>query len=122
MSENVDRDSVASHCSNASAKVYRGDECMNCGLPQTKNPHPDAGKMSHLMEVGAVFGCLPCANKRAWRRRVEWTETIEAIEGCRDQMWIEADEAEWSDETKAVVAQFAAQLDNIANVARAKRF
>lgn len=40
-------------------------ECINCGLPQSQNPHPDAGKPEHLNWVGACHGCLPCAQKRA---------------------------------------------------------
>ena len=40
-------------------------ECINCGLPQCQNPHPDAGKPKHLNWVGASYGCLPCAEKRA---------------------------------------------------------
>lgn len=40
-------------------------ECINCGLPQLQNPHPDAGKPEHVNWVGACRGCLPCAEKRA---------------------------------------------------------
>jgi len=40
-------------------------ECINCGLPQCKNPHPNAGKPEHLNRVGACMGCLPCAERRA---------------------------------------------------------
>lgn len=39
--------------------------CINCGLPLTKNPHPQAGTPEMLNVVGYVFGCLPCAEKRA---------------------------------------------------------
>lgn len=43
--------------------------CIICGLPQTKNPHPLAGTPAMLNTVGAVYGCLPCAEKRANGRR-----------------------------------------------------
>ncbi len=39
--------------------------CPNCGLPQTLNPHPNAGKPKYLNVIGASVGCLPCAEKRA---------------------------------------------------------
>jgi hypothetical protein len=42
-----------------------GPPCVVCGLPQTRNPHPEAGKPSHLNIVGAMWGCLPCAERRA---------------------------------------------------------
>ena len=34
-----------------------------CGLRMTLNPHPDAGKPERLLEVGAVYVCIPCLNK-----------------------------------------------------------
>ena len=40
-----------------------------CGLPTTKNPHPDAGIPSRIMEVGAVYECVSCLNKS----RHEWS-------------------------------------------------
>ena len=40
-------------------------KCPTCGLPVSVNPHPEAGKPSHLNIVGATWGCLPCAEKRA---------------------------------------------------------
>ena len=39
-----------------------GLECR-CGLPMSKNPHPDAGKTEHLTTVGAVWVCVPCTVK-----------------------------------------------------------
>lgn len=44
---------------------HKGAPCIICGLPQTRNPHPDAGKPSHLNILGAMWGCLPCAERRA---------------------------------------------------------
>lgn len=62
--------------------------CVVCHLPQTRNPHPDAGKPSHLNEVGAMWGCLPCAERRANGRRKlitelkQWLkESIEHLDG-----------------------------------------
>lgn len=42
-----------------------------CGLNTTKNPHPDAGAPARLLEVGAVYECIPCMNKsrHEWSRR-----------------------------------------------------
>ena len=40
-------------------------ECLNCGLLQTLNPHPKAGKLGVLNVIGSKYGCLPCAEKRA---------------------------------------------------------
>jgi len=50
--------------------VQHGPLCF-CGLPQTKNPHPDAGKPESMLEVGTVYNCIPCLNKsrRAWSKR-----------------------------------------------------
>lgn len=35
--------------------------CITCHGPLSKNPHPDAGKPSAVLEVGALYECLPCA-------------------------------------------------------------
>jgi hypothetical protein len=35
-------------------------ECGLCGGPVSRNPHPDAGKPSRILEVGAVWECIPC--------------------------------------------------------------
>lgn len=40
-----------------------------CGLKTTKNPHPDAGNPARLLDVGAVYECIPCMNKS----RHEWS-------------------------------------------------
>lgn len=47
----------------------RAAQCVNCGLPMTRNTHPDAGKPEMLNVVGASYGCLPCAERRANGRR-----------------------------------------------------
>lgn len=31
-----------------------------CGLPLSKNPHPNAGDPKHLLTVGAMWVCIPC--------------------------------------------------------------
>lgn len=46
----------------------------NCGLPMSRNPHPEAGDVVKLSQVGAVFECIPCtraALARATRLRYE---------------------------------------------------
>ncbi len=44
------------------------DVLCKCGLPMSKNPHPDAGKPFTLLETGAVWECIPCQSKtlHAW--------------------------------------------------------
>ena len=39
--------------------------CIICGLPLTRNPHPQAGTIAWLSQIGAMYGCLPCAEKRS---------------------------------------------------------
>lgn len=34
-----------------------------CGRQMTENPHQDAGKPSKVLEVGAVWVCIPCTQK-----------------------------------------------------------
>jgi len=41
--------------------------CYRCGRSLVHNPHPDAGKPSCLLEVGAVGVCIPClTSSRYW--------------------------------------------------------
>jgi len=48
--------------------------CPNCNLPQSTNPHPDAGKPAALGYIGARHGCLACAEKRASGRHDMWVD------------------------------------------------
>lgn len=34
--------------------------CHKCGLPLSVNPHPEAGKPDHYLEVGCPKECIPC--------------------------------------------------------------
>jgi len=64
-----------------------------CGLTMSKNPHPDAGKPGQLLEVGAVYVCIPCAQQarfRAYQRRV----SAEAIASA----FVKADDGRLADE------------------------
>ena len=61
-------------------KIANAPQCIMCGLPQTENPHPLAGTPQMLNVVGAKWGCLPCAEKRANGRR----EVIAQL-----RMWLE---------------------------------
>lgn len=36
-----------------------GPLCMN-GHPLSLNPHPDAGKIDHVLQVGATWECIAC--------------------------------------------------------------
>jgi hypothetical protein len=49
------------------------------------NPHPDAGKMNSLNDVGATYGCLPCAEKRANGRRRMLEQLRQWIDARRDE-------------------------------------
>ncbi len=46
--------------------------CGMCGLPMSKNPHPDAGKPGEYVEIGAVWECVPCIHKAmmSWAGRL----------------------------------------------------
>ncbi|AGW94637.1 hypothetical protein N234_31805 [Ralstonia pickettii DTP0602] len=37
--------------------------CHKCGLPLSQNPHPEAGKPAHYLEVGCQKECIPCTVK-----------------------------------------------------------
>lgn len=44
-----------------------------CGLPQSRNPHPDAGKPNQAgVEVGYVWQCIPCLVKTRNRVGAAW--------------------------------------------------
>lgn len=48
----------------------------SCGLPMSKNPHPDAGKPWTLLETGPVWVCIPCMSKtlHRWATRANLSE------------------------------------------------
>ena len=62
-------------------------ECGLCGLEtMVLNPHPDAGIPSRLLEVGAVWECVPCSRlsahqwaSRAWQAEARETALREAL-------------------------------------------
>lgn len=66
-------------------EASHGPVCF-CGLAKTKNPHPDAGKPERILEVGAVYECIPCLTKS----RHEWSQRAIAAEqeaaGLRAQL------------------------------------
>lgn len=45
--------------------------CHKCGLPRSDNPHPEAGKPSHLLNVGCPQECIPCLvlSRHQWAQR-----------------------------------------------------
>lgn len=51
-----------------------------CGLPQSENPHPDAGVPSRMLEVGTTYECIPCTVKS----RHQWATRARAAEKERD--------------------------------------
>jgi len=55
--------------------------CGLCYKPYlVKNPHPDAGKPSMLLEVGAEYECIPCNQKalHGWSQRALKAESANA--------------------------------------------
>lgn len=52
------------------AVVDRG-QCVQCGGPMSLNPHPQAGKVPSMLNVGAVAECIPCLvnSRRSWCKR-----------------------------------------------------
>lgn len=47
-----------------------------CGLPQTPNPHPDAGVPSRILEVGTTYECIPCTvkSRHSWATKARELE------------------------------------------------
>jgi hypothetical protein len=45
--------------------------CHKCGLPKSVNPHPEAGKPPHYLEVGCPTECIPCTvkSRHSWANR-----------------------------------------------------
>jgi len=50
--------------------------CWRCGNSLVRNPHPDAGKPSSLLEVGATVVCIPClvSDRHHWAGRAQAAE------------------------------------------------
>lgn len=102
------RDSITAESQPQPAKLPESPEttgrCINCGLPLTKNTHPEAGTLKMLNTVGAVYGCLPCAERRANGRR----EVIAAL-----ARWLQKAEDQGTLEVSANdVLQKLAELEN----------
>lgn len=57
------------------ADLDRAGRCT-CGMPMSRNPHPDAGKPTALLAVGASYVCIPCTV----RGRHGWCEQASAAE------------------------------------------
>jgi len=59
--------------------LHRGEAvaCHQCGLPQSDNPHPDAGKPAQVLEVNAQSVCIPCLtlSRHQWARRAQIAES-----------------------------------------------
>ncbi|WP_250507634.1 hypothetical protein [Caballeronia sp. GAFFF3] len=53
------------------AGASEGQACHKCGLQMTVNPHPEAGKPPHYLEVGCPKECIPCLvkNRHGWATR-----------------------------------------------------
>lgn len=57
--------------------------CVTCGLPMARNPHPDAGKPARLLEVGAVWVCVPCTVLGRHKASRGQREALDALEAER---------------------------------------
>ena len=56
-----------------------------CGIEMSKNPHPDCGKPSTLLEIGPVWVCIPChsGTLHAWCKRALVAETkLTKVQQC----------------------------------------
>lgn len=62
------KEAIAAAHAQAEDDAKRNIRCLNCGLQMSRNPHPDAGKVSSLMTVGATWECIPCTYNRAVTR------------------------------------------------------
>lgn len=69
------REALATFSSGVVAAAAVAPDCF-CGLKQTKNPHPSAGAIPTLLEVGSLFVCIPCLTKS----RHEWAERARKAE------------------------------------------
>ena len=51
--------------------------CHKCGLPLTDNPHPEAGKPPHYLQVGCPKECIPCLtlSRHQWAGRAMKAES-----------------------------------------------
>jgi hypothetical protein len=64
------------HPTNPDGEVTVTDElkpghCHKCGLQLSDNPHPEAGKPSHYLQVGCPKECIPCVtlSRHQWAGR-----------------------------------------------------
>jgi hypothetical protein len=62
----------------------------HCGLPMSRNPHAEAGDPAAVLDVGAVWVCIPCT----YRALKKAADARYAAEGERDVERARADAAE----------------------------
>ncbi len=71
---------ITEFLSTGGLSLFRKNEHYTCGLCykpyMVKNPHPDAGIPETLLEVGAVYECIPCNLKalHSWSQRARKAE------------------------------------------------
>ena len=65
-------------------------ECQVCGCPQSRNPHPEAGKPNADPWLGYQWECIPCLAKRSSNRydrllalKRKYEQTIVALEDAK---------------------------------------
>jgi len=60
----------------ASVKREPLRDCHTCSLPMSKNPHPDAGLPSKVLEVNVQNVCIPCLtlSRHQWAERASKSE------------------------------------------------
>lgn len=56
---------------------FKPGHCHKCGMPLLDNPHPEAGKPEHVLEVGCQKECLPCTvlSRHTWAGRAQKAES-----------------------------------------------
>ena len=70
-------------CAQVTTQPRHLPSCGLCLGPMSKNPHPDAGIPKHLLEVGAIWTCIPCtvrARHKAFNRAQELEIELEALD------------------------------------------
>ncbi|WP_321953156.1 hypothetical protein [Paraburkholderia bannensis] len=71
-------------------KELKPGHCHKCGLALTENPHPEAGKPDHVLNVGCPKECIPCLtlSRHSW-----YTRAMKAESELRDALPSDAAQA-----------------------------
>ncbi len=61
-------------------------KCVFCNGEMSKNPHPEAGKASHYLEVGTMYVCIPCT-VNANQERIKKISQLKGEVAEKDEEW-----------------------------------